>query len=68
MSKEVPEIGYFRHLEPIDIDKNGDIDMVAPGKSGLCPFENLLELCSLSWTSGNRTRPNKNDGDEACLK
>jgi hypothetical protein len=28
-------------MTPIDIDRDGDLDLVCPGKSGLYLFENL---------------------------
>jgi hypothetical protein len=30
-------------LTAIDMDKDGDLDLVAPGKSGLYWFENLIK-------------------------
>ena len=36
------KIGFGISTEARDIDQDGDIDIVAPGKSGLYLFENLL--------------------------
>jgi len=35
--------GYGQHSNIADIDGDGDLDIVAPGKSGLFMFENLLK-------------------------
>ena len=37
------EIAFGINTEAVDMDKDGDIDIVAPGKSGLYLIENLLK-------------------------
>ena len=36
-------VGFGINTEAVDIDADGDVDVVAPGKSGLYLFENLLK-------------------------
>jgi hypothetical protein len=36
-------VGFGINTQAVDIDGDGDVDVVAPGKSGLYLFENLLK-------------------------
>ena len=36
-------VGFGQQSNIVDIDKDGDLDIVAPGKSGLYMFENLMK-------------------------
>ncbi|MHC4443914.1 MAG: FG-GAP repeat domain-containing protein [Planctomycetota bacterium] len=40
---EGAKVGFGQHSNIVDIDKDGDLDIVAPGKSGLYMIENLLK-------------------------
>ncbi len=40
---DLDNVGFGINSQAADIDSDGDIDIVAPGKSGLCLLENLLK-------------------------